>query len=150
MGDAIPDHLALIPWVATLLNNPKWTRTRTASRVPKSSGEDSFFAETLATDHTIRACLTFKPTDKADGDFPFREIVTVVDLGDGLNGYPQICHGGMLATLLDEVCGVLIVELKKERSLRFAKESVSEKPTLISNYMTACTLVCKSPVKLQN
>jgi thioesterase superfamily protein 4 len=148
MGDAIPDHLALIPWVATLLNNPKWTCTRTASRVPKSSGEDSFFAETLATYRTIRSCLTFRPTEKVDGDLPFREIVTIVDLGDGLNGYPQICHGGMLATLLDEVCGVLIIELRKERSLHLAKESIPGEPILDASYMTACTLVCRSPVKL--
>jgi thioesterase superfamily protein 4 len=120
------------------------------SRVLKASGEDSFFAETLATDRTIRACLTFRPTGAADGDFPYKEIVTVVDLGDGLNGYPQICHGGMVATLLDEVCGVLIIELNKERNLHLAKGSASGEAILDASYMTACTSICKSQLKLQN
>jgi thioesterase superfamily protein 4 len=148
MADAISERLALIPWVSALLNNPKWTRTRTSSRDPKPSGEDSFFAETLSTDRTIRACLTFRPTELAEGDLPYREIVTIIDLGDGLNGYPQTCHGGMLATLLDEVCGVLIVELNKERSSHLAKESTSGEAILEASYMTACTFVGKSLVKL--
>jgi thioesterase superfamily protein 4 len=150
MADAISDRLASIPWVSALLNDPKWTRTRTTSRVPKSSGEDSFFAETLATDRTIRACLTLRPTEMAEGDLPYREIITIVDLGDGLNGYPQICHGGMIATLLDEVCGVLIVELNKERSLHLAKESVPGEAILNASYMTACTFICKWPIELQD
>jgi thioesterase superfamily protein 4 len=32
----------------------------------------------------------------------------MMDLGDGLNGHPKILHGGFVATMLDEVCGVLI------------------------------------------
>jgi thioesterase superfamily protein 4 len=32
----------------------------------------------------------------------------MMDLGDGLNGHPKICHGGFVATMLDEVIGVLI------------------------------------------
>jgi thioesterase superfamily protein 4 len=86
----------------------------------------------------------------AEGDLPYREIITIVDLGDGLNGYPQICHGGMIATLLDEVCGVLIVELNKERSLHLAKESVPGEAILNASYMTACTFICKWPIELQD
>jgi hypothetical protein len=138
MGDAAIEKLALVPWAADLINDPKWTRTRTASRLPKESGEDSFFAETLATDRTIRACLTLRPTTEVNDDFAYHEIVTIIQVGDGLNGYPQICHGGFVATMLDEVCGVLIV-LNLERSIERAKES-GQPSTPSMNYMTACGL----------
>jgi thioesterase superfamily protein 4 len=142
MDDAVVTRLASIPWAAAFINDPKWTRTRTESRLPKPSGEDAFFAETLATDRTIRACLTLRPTEEAAGDLPYTEIVTIVDLGDGLSGYPQTCHGGMVATLLDEVCGVLIV-LNKERDRENLQQSGSLDSPLTANYMTACELLCR-------
>jgi|TARA_R110002003_G_scaffold44_16_gene3407 hypothetical protein len=138
MGDATVDQIASVRWAADLIKDPKWTRTRTASRLPKESGEDSFFAETLATDRTIRACLTLRPTEEIDDELAYQEIVTIVQVGDGLNGYPQICHGGFVATMLDEVCGVLIV-LNTEKSAERMKESGRAGiPTM--NYMTACEL----------
>ena len=59
-------------------------------------------------------------------------------VGDGLNGYPQICHGGFVATMLDEVCGILIV-LNMEKSIERVKESGGTS-TPSMNYMTACEL----------
>jgi hypothetical protein len=137
MDDASVDRVASIPWVARLLNDPKLTLTRTGSRLPKASGEDSFFAETLATDRTIRTCLTLRTKEEADDEQPYKEIVTIVEIGDGLNGFPQVIHGGMAATLLDEVCGVLIV-LNTERVVERAKASGSTDQSLNASYMTAC------------
>jgi acyl-coenzyme A thioesterase THEM4 len=49
----------------------------------------------------------------------YREVKTIMDLGDGLNGHPNICHGGFVATMLDEVCGVLItLNLEKKMQVR--------------------------------
>ncbi|KAF1921136.1 HotDog domain-containing protein [Ampelomyces quisqualis] len=136
MKDSSFDRVASIPWAARLLNDPKWTVTRTGSRLPKSSGEDSFFAETLATNRTIRTCLTLRTVEEADDEQPYKEIVTIVEIGDGLNGFPQVIHGGMAATLLDEVCGVLIVS-NTERVLERAKASGSTDQLLNADYMTA-------------
>ncbi|KAF2852894.1 hypothetical protein T440DRAFT_358290, partial [Plenodomus tracheiphilus IPT5] len=86
---------------------PKWTITEMPSRILKPTGEDAFFAETLSTDRTMRTCLTLKPSEAADDKWPYKEIVTLVEIGEGLNGYPQMMHGGMAAALLDEVSGVL-------------------------------------------
>jgi thioesterase superfamily protein 4 len=137
MDDASSSRLESIPWVARLIKDPKWTRTPTGSRLPKASSEDSFFAETLATDRTIRSCLTLRTTEEADDDLPYQEIVTVVELGDGLNGYPKVCHGGMLATLLDEVCGVLITS-------NTAKVAERAEQPLEMSYMTACKFAMRS------
>lgn len=115
MGDTAIARLSGTPWCAALINDPAWTPTRTASRVPKPTSEDSFFAETLGTPRTIRSCLTLRPKEKAEGDMAFREVRTIMELGDGLNGHPRICHGGFVATMLDEVLGVLITLNIEER-----------------------------------
>lgn len=137
MGNATFDRVMAIPWVADLVNDPKWTPARTGSRLPKPSSEDSFFAETLATDRTVRACLTLRATELADDDLPCKEILTIVEIGDGLNGYPNLVHGGMLATLLDEVCGVVIV-INAEINLERAKLSGHSDKAIGASYMTAC------------
>jgi thioesterase superfamily protein 4 len=135
------ERMLSIPWAAALINDPKWTHTRTGSRLPKASGEDSFFAETLATDRTLRACLTLVPTKKVHGKLVYQETATIVDLGTGLNGFPQTCHGGVAATLLDEICGVLI-QLNTEMQLVVGKQSGSLNQARDVNYMTACKLMC--------
>ncbi|KAF2871998.1 HotDog domain-containing protein [Massariosphaeria phaeospora] len=101
-------HLSHTPWCAALLANPAWTPTPTASRTPKPTTEDSFFAVTLNTPRTIRACLTLRPTTPAPADPAFPHVMTLLDLGSALNGHAGIAHGGLVATLLDETCGVLI------------------------------------------
>lgn len=103
-------HLRKTPWAADLIDDPDWIPTRTTSRIAKPiTTEDSFFAETLGTERTIRHCLTLRPKEEAkNGEVAFAEVRTIMDLGSGLNGHPNICHGGFVATMLDEVLGVLI------------------------------------------
>jgi hypothetical protein len=110
------------------------------SRVRKSvTTEDSFFAETLGTDRTIRHCLTLRPRrEERDGEAAFREVRTIMELGSGLNGHPNICHGGFVATMLDEVLGVLI-QLNLEVKARKLKERDSGHPGL--SCFTACKLI---------
>jgi thioesterase superfamily protein 4 len=102
------DYFKSIPWAAQIINNPDHSTTPTLSRVVKGSTEDSFFAETLQTERTIRKCLTLntRPDDKLDP--PVREVFTFFELGDGLNGFPNISHGGFVATMLDEEMGILL------------------------------------------
>jgi hypothetical protein len=140
-------HLSRIPWCNALINDPAWTPTRTASRVPKASSEDSFFAETLGTDRTIRHCLTLRRSEAKDADVQFEEVRTIMELGDGLNGHPRICHGGFVATMLDEVCGVLItlnLEGKMRRAReRWGKGDGSEEGVLGPHEGLHCFTACK-------
>jgi hypothetical protein len=46
-----------------------------------------------------------KPTAS---DAQIEEIQTLLALESGINGYPHICHGGTVATNLDEVMGILL------------------------------------------
>jgi thioesterase superfamily protein 4 len=144
MGETSTNRLEAISWAASLINDPKWTRTYTPSRLPKASGEDSFFSETLATDRTMRSCLTLRPTEEDDDDQAYKEVLSIVELGDALNGFPHTIHGGMAATLLDEVCGVLIV-LNSERK---AERANNTDP--IEHYMTACEFCGGSRAQLRD
>ncbi|KAF2016130.1 Thioesterase/thiol ester dehydrase-isomerase [Aaosphaeria arxii CBS 175.79] len=119
-------HFKTIPWAAAIISDPQWTPTRTASRVPKPTTEDSFFAETLGTDRTIRHCLTLRPTVAEEGtQIAYKEVRTMMELGEGLNGHPKILHGGFVATMLDEICGVLITLNLEKKVERLRKEGLS-------------------------
>ena len=86
----------------------------TESRQPKSSTEDPFLAETLRTEHTINAWLSFSKKPPSH-DPVTREVRTLVSLGFGLNGYPHILHDSVVATLMDEAMALLISANKSKR-----------------------------------
>jgi len=70
----------------------------------------------MNTENTVKACVTYlryvKPT-KATRDAgetkekPFLEMVALLDLGRGVNGYAGTAHGGFSGVVLDEVCGTV-------------------------------------------
>lgn len=135
MIDADIAKLSSIPWAAALINDKRWTPTRSSNRCPKPTGEDSFFAETLDSGRTIRTMLTLRPAKEEEGDLAYKELRVILDLGDGLNGYPQVLHGGFAATLLDETCGGLIQLNVFEKVKRLGSQHAM-------NYLTACTFIC--------
>ncbi|OMP82952.1 Thioesterase superfamily member 4 [Diplodia seriata] len=106
LGNA--DRLKDTAWAAALLADENFVFAPTNSRTPKASGEDSFIAETLSTERTIRNWVTQHSLPR-DNIWPaITEVRSFLDLGDGLNGYPATMHGGMIATLLDELTGLLL------------------------------------------
>jgi acyl-coenzyme A thioesterase PaaI-like protein len=105
-------YLKSIPWCAKLLADPDVVITPTDSRDYKASTEDALIAETLKTNDTIRAWLSFYRRE-ARGEERIEELNTLLSLGYGVNGYPHVAHGGVTATIIDEVMGVLIMTNKK-------------------------------------
>lgn len=72
--------------------------------------------ETLNTSKTVQACVTFlryvKPTveSKQNGETkekPFLEIVALLDLQPGVNGFAGTAHGGLYGVVLDECMGTV-------------------------------------------
>jgi thioesterase superfamily protein 4 len=105
------DYFKTIPWCCKIIDNPLYTTSPTNSRLPKpSTTEDSFFAETLQTGRTIRKCLTLNtlPQTTDNTELPIHSVLTFFELGNGVNGFPNIAHGGFVATLLDELMGILL------------------------------------------
>lgn len=107
-------------WCLQVLRDPTLQPIATPSRLPKATTEDSFVAETLATDSTISAWQSFykmhrpseseseSESDSNGSDSPVAgELITLLALGRGMNGHVNIIHGGLLATILDDTMGMV-------------------------------------------
>lgn len=77
--------------------------------------EDALFAETLKSDETICAFSSFY-TQPAPGVAQIDEVHTLLSLGYRLNGYPHLCHDGIVVTIIDEAMGTLLVVNKSLRN----------------------------------
>lgn len=95
-----------IPWAATLLKQPNTICRVPNSRESKASGEDTLFAETLKQPRTLRSCLVFYQKPPADKEW-VEDVSVLFTLGNGMNGHPNVLHGGIVAALLDEAMGML-------------------------------------------
>ncbi|KAF9870054.1 thioesterase superfamily protein [Colletotrichum karsti] len=123
-------HFLAIPWAAAHINAPDTVRETASSRFPKQDTEDELFSTTLHTDKTIAAFLTLykRPSssfssssattaEKDDGTGNIiREVKALLTLRHGVNGYPGVSHGGIVATILDETIG-LVFPLNKVNGL---------------------------------
>lgn len=144
MKSANPDvqHFLSIPWCAARLNEPDTVRDTAPSRFPKQNTEDQLFSTTLNTADTIAAYLTFYkrpspsssvpassssssstssststiPKDDDAGLNIIRQLKALLTLRSGVNGYPDVSHGGIVATILDETIG-LVFPVNKSNGL---------------------------------
>lgn len=129
-GDHDPSISSFLsnPWTASLLSSPDYYPIRTWSRLQKvSTGEDGFFASTLATPTTIPHCITLRrktvlsppaevpawpsPTSKPTSDPKVHppDVLMCVNFGEpGICGHPRTAHGGVVATLVDEAMSLAI------------------------------------------
>jgi acyl-coenzyme A thioesterase PaaI-like protein len=121
-----PDHAHFksIPWCSQLLQDPDFAVTPTFSRQPKKSTEDSLIAETFQTDDTIKACLSIYRTP-APGTNWISEVRTFMTLGTGMNGGVLLLHGGIIATLMDDVIGTLLTVNKDSNAIPLTHKTVT-------------------------
>lgn len=84
------------------------------SRLPKKDGADTFFGETIKSKETLPHALLLLRSDIASMQYDFGNVSTagwrpdtvcLFQIGPKLNGYRDTTHGGLLASLLDEVVG---------------------------------------------
>ena len=122
-------HFASIPWTRRYLEDPLYKAIPTFSRVLKDTGEDFFFARTVATPQTIPHLISLQLKDlKLAAEVPKGTQVfsndhtkptpvpekpdTVVLLHlarPGLDGHPSVIHGGMGCAILDEMMGLCVM-----------------------------------------
>lgn len=79
------------PWSAALIHSPS---TKVDDHEAETHG--TLFKRTFCTQETLRAYQTLRTPE---------ETITLISVGDGVNGHQHIMHGGMVATLLDEAMG---------------------------------------------
>jgi len=103
------EHFRSIPWAEEHLSAPNTTVLSPGSRSPRPSDTgDSIFALTLNTPATIAAFLVFYEDPPAAAAERVAELKGLLTLGPGLDGWPGVCHGGIVATILDEITGLII------------------------------------------
>lgn len=100
-------HFTAIPWCARHLEGDRVVARTSPCRIPKPTGEDALFADTLSSDKTIVRMLQFYEEPLSPTE-PVNEVKVFLTLGGGLNGYPNVCHGGIVTTIIDEVLGGLL------------------------------------------
>jgi len=75
-----------------------------------------FMVETLSTSQTISAWgVAAPPPSLPPKRTRSRNAACSLKLGSGVNGHIDICHGGLLAVVLDEVMALLLLIGNAER-----------------------------------
>jgi thioesterase superfamily protein 4 len=136
--EEVRQHFQSIPWAQKLFEDPTLRPFTNASRVfkPTHTG-DTFMARTLATEDTIAAWQSFHKTPCPGS--PKSETVTVLKIGSGVNGHIDICHGGFVSVLLDEVIGMAVDNLRPQnRSVMTAYLNVDYKKPVRTPSVVLC------------
>ncbi|RAL06259.1 PaaI family thioesterase [Aspergillus ibericus CBS 121593] len=156
------------PSLQSLLHHPDYLPIRTYSRIPKpSSGEDGYFANTLATSLTIPHVLTLRRRPHLLSALPASpplwpaptgsptpihapDLFLLLDLATpGVSGHPSTAHGGVIATALDEAMSYAVALYAPETGPQLAADGEGDDvpPTprgLL--YTTQLDIRYKSPV----
>ncbi|RPA85078.1 hypothetical protein BJ508DRAFT_412219 [Ascobolus immersus RN42] len=117
--DEVLDHFAKTsPWAHKILTDP--THIPVAPPYAHFSPSDPdhclIFRQTLSTPETIPffepvyvppkpnvSPLDASPVARLVAS-PYGQVLTIIQLGPGINGYPGHAHGGFLGVLFDELC----------------------------------------------
>lgn len=122
-------HFKSVPWCCALLSNSTYQITPTFSRQPKPSTEDSLIAISLSSPSTIKNCLSLYKPPIPPSAF-IEEVITLLTLGDGMNGGVNMLHGGIVATLMDDVMGTLLTVNKDHGGLPLTQSTVTASLTV--------------------
>jgi acyl-coenzyme A thioesterase PaaI-like protein len=98
------DNFASIKWAVPLLESPDWRVNPRTRGVPS----DRFIRDTIHGHDGMQQWLELyhKP---AAGGAPVTKSVSLCKFGDGFMGYPTICHGGAVLTMMDEALGFAMI-----------------------------------------
>jgi len=74
-------------------------------------------------------------------------VSALFHLEGGLNGYPNICHGGIIATLLDEALGLAYgIFAQREHEIAEARgEKLSRAPSMTAELVTTYVRPLRTP-----
>lgn len=99
-------HFKSIPWCLKHLEPPNTDLiiSKAYSRNRKPDTEDTLFAITINSPSTLSHFILFYPRP-SDPRAILPEIKGLITLGSDLDGHPGVCHGGIVATIFDEVLG---------------------------------------------
>lgn len=100
------------PWIAALLTDPSYETFPLPSRPldPSDITNDNFFSRALNTPHTIPHCILQGrlPAPPSPSTGQPDKLRLFASLGEDVTGHPGVLHGGVIASLLDSVMGLLL------------------------------------------
>jgi acyl-coenzyme A thioesterase PaaI-like protein len=129
-------HFSSVASTAKYLDSPHYRLVPLSSRYLKPTGEDAFFARTINSPTTIPYCLSlcrevlnlpeagspFNQTTSASGISSdsyapvVYDCVWLLHLAEpGINGHPKTAHGGVLASILDELTGMCAIMHQRDK-----------------------------------
>jgi thioesterase superfamily protein 4 len=81
------------------------------------TGENNLLARTLNNRDTIEGwCSLYRRPERSERAAK-DEVRTLLALRGGLDGYSGVCHGGITATLLDEIMSILVAVCRESQGL---------------------------------
>lgn len=107
-----------IPWCQTTLSDSAFAVEPTISRtLDPSTGENALLARTLYNSDTIEGWCSLYRRPEHSARNAKDECRTLLALRPGLDGYPSVCHGGITATVLDEIMSILVTVCRESQGL---------------------------------
>lgn len=112
------ETFSALAWCRTIIEDPDFVEEPTSSRFYHvDTGENKLLANTLKTENTIAAWYSlYRRPDKSAVRIK-DEVRVFLALREGLNGYPRVCHGGITATVLDEIMSILVSVCRVSQNL---------------------------------
>jgi len=101
------ERLKRTPWCQRILEDPEWTLVTLVGA--QREGYDPMWNELLSTPRGVLARCTLRRRSSSPGQTPpIYETRELIQFGPAIKGQDGICHGGFLATAIDEAAGRLI------------------------------------------
>ena len=142
--DHLKEQIGSIPWCRHLLRDENLVAEIPTGRRIKRTREDAAFSYTLNTKDTIPLYIVlYQPPRQPDT--PISEVKGILKLAGGLNGFPDVCHGGIVATILDEIMGEVInVNLRNRTVLRTSYMTAYINTTYLKPVETPGTVLARA------
>jgi uncharacterized protein (TIGR00369 family) len=118
VGKLEKEIFSALAWCRAIMADADFAEEPTSSRFYHvDTGENRLLANTLNTKDTIEAWYSLYRRPNKSTRRIKDEVRVFLALREGLNGYPRVCHGGITATVLDEVMSILVSVCRESQNL---------------------------------
>ncbi|KAJ4402896.1 hypothetical protein N0V85_005224 [Neurospora sp. IMI 360204] len=140
------DHFRSIPWVAKHLSQPHLIINQADSRRPKPGHGDTLLSHTLNSQDAISAYITIIQQPQPEQEL-VTEMLSFLTLGSQLNGWPGVCHGGIVMMILDDAQGQLFTQNKKQKKMKdIPLMTAYLNQTFLKPVRTPCTVMVRAKI----
>lgn len=111
------EAFAPLTWAVPYFDRPDWDllpRRRTLVANTSGAVSDNYGAETLSGESRIHAWAELYPKIALTHTPVVDRTISLFKFGPGLSGFPNICHGGAIMTMIDEALGAMMLAKMRE------------------------------------